>query len=91
MASYSINFAEVGKQKGALDDQLSALSKALDEMANIEETMLSAAQWTAGDKKDFTEKFAKFMESGRNLHAAGTKESEAHQKISDTYKAAEQG
>lgn len=90
MASYSINFGEVGKQKGALDDQLGVLSKVLDEMANIEETMLSSAQWSAADKKEFTERFAKFMESGRNLHAAGTKESEALQKISDAYKSAEQ-
>lgn len=90
MASYSINFAEVGKQKGILDEQLGALSKVLDEMANIEETMLSAAQWTAADKKEFTERFSAFMESGRNLHLAGTKEAEALQKISDTYKSAEQ-
>lgn len=91
MASYSINFGEVGKQKGALDDQLGALSKVLDDMAGIEESMLSAAQWTAADKKDFTERFQRFMESGRNLHAAGTKEAEALQRISDTYRSAEQG
>lgn len=90
MASYSINFAEVGKQKSALDEQLGALSKVLDEMVNIQETMLSAAQWTAADKKEFDERFAAFMESGRNLHTAGTKEAEALQKISDTYKSAEQ-
>ena len=90
MASYSINFAEVGKQKGALDDQLGLLSKVLDDMTSIEESMLSAAQWTASDKKEFTERFDKFIESGRNLHAAGTKESEALQRISDAYQSAEQ-
>ena len=91
MASYSINFGEVGKQKGALDDQLGALSKVLDDMAGIEESMLSAAQWTAADKKDFTERFQRFMESSRNLHASGTQESEPLQRISDTYRSAEQG
>ena len=91
MASYSINFGEVGKQKGALDDQLGALSKVLDDMAGIEESMLSAAQWTAADKKDFTERFQRFMESCRNLHASGTQESEPLQRISDTYRSAEQG
>jgi len=91
MASYSINFAEVGKQHSALTEQLGSLSKVLDEMTNIEESMLSAAQWTASDKKDFTERFQRFMEAGHNLHQAGTSEAEALQRISDAYRNAEQG
>ena len=91
MPSYTINYSEVGKQHSSLTEQLSELSKVLDEMENIEQTMLTAAQWTADDKKDFTDKFANFMQAGRNLHKAGTSEAEALQKISDAYRSAEQG
>ena len=89
MASYPIDFGEVGKQHSQLTEQLGALSKVLDELVNIEETMLGAAQWTAGDKKEFTERFQAFIEGGRKLHESGVKEAEALQKIADAYKNAE--
>ena len=91
MATYSINFDEVGKQHTALTEQLTALSKVLDNLENIQQTMLGAAQWTADDKKDFETSFTNFMSSGRSLHKAGTGMADALQKISDAYKAAEQG
>ena len=69
MPSYSINYSEVGKQHSSLTEQLSALSKVLDEMENIEQTMLTAAQWTADDKKDFTDRFANFMQAYPNVKA----------------------
>lgn len=90
MANYSIDYGEVGKQHGQLNEQLGALSKVLDELVNVEETMLGAAQWTSADKKEFTERFQGFIESGRKLHETGVKEAEALQQISDAYKSAEQ-
>lgn len=91
MANYSINFGEVGKQHTALNEQLGALSKVLDDLVSVEESMLGAAQWTAADKKEFTERFQGFIDGGRKLHETGTKEAEALQKISDAYRNAEQG
>lgn len=90
MANYSINYSVVGKQQTSLTEQMNALSKVLANLQTVQETMLSAAQWQTADKKDFTERFAKFMEAGKKLHEAGVKEAEALQKISDSYKAAEQ-
>jgi len=90
MASYSIDFGEVAKQQSALTEQLDQLSKVLDDMEDIEETMLGAAQWSASDKQELTDRSRSFIEGGRNLHRVGTSEAEALQKISDAYKGAEQ-
>ena len=90
MATYEINFSEVGKQQNALTEQSAALKKVLDELKKVEETMLGAAQWTAGDKKDFTEKYTSFLTAGTNLQTAATSCAEALQKISDVYKSAEE-
>ena len=84
MADYSINYSEVSKQLGQL-------SKVLDDLTGIQESMLSAAQWSAEDKKEFTDRFTSFIEAGRKLHESGTKEADALQQISDVYKNAEQG
>ena len=91
MANYSIDFGEVGRQHTALGEQLGALSKVLDDLVSVEETMLGAAQWTASDNKEFTERFQNFIEGGRKLHETGTKEAEALKQISDAYRSAEQG
>ena len=91
MASYSIDFDEVNKQHNALNEQLDQLAKVLDDMVGIQENMLGAAQWNTADKGEFTTRFENFIQSGRNLHAAGTAEADALQRISDTYRQAEQG
>ncbi len=91
MADYSINYSEVSKQHGQLTEQLGQLSKVLDDLTGIQESMLSAAQWSAEDKKEFTDRFTSFIEAGRKLHESGTKEADALQQISDVYKNAEQG
>ena len=91
MADYSINYSEVGKQHTSLTEQLGALSKVLDDLTGVQESMLSAAQWSAEDKKEFTDRFTSFLDAGRKLYESGTKEADALQQISDAYKNAEQG
>ncbi len=91
MANYSINYSEVGKQHGQLTEQLGQLSKILDDLGGIQESMLSAAQWSTEDKKEFTDRFTSFLDAGRKLYESGTKEADALQQISDAYKNAEQG
>lgn len=90
MASYAIDFDEVGKQHNELNEQLDQLSKVLDEMVEVQETMLGSAQWNTSDKEEFTARFERFIESGRNLHSAGRAEADALQQISETYRRAEQ-
>ena len=91
MASYSIDFAEVGKQHNELVEQLTQLGKVLDDMVDIQENMLGAAQWNTADKEEFSRRFDNFIQSGRNLQAAGAAEADALQQISETYRSAELG
>ena len=90
MASYTINYGEVDKQHGQLTEQLDQLSRTLDDLQSIKENMLGAAQWSAEDKTEFTERFDAFIEGGRKLHQSGVSEAQALKQISDVYHQAEQ-
>lgn len=89
-ADYTINYAEVDKQHASLSEQLDQLSKIMDDLANVQETMLGAAQWSAEDKTEFTDRFNAFLEGGRKLHQTGVSEAETLKRVSDAYHAAEQ-
>ena len=89
-ADYTVNYAEVDKQHSQLSEQLDQLSKILDDMASVQETMLGAAQWSAEDKQEFTDRFNAFLEGGRKLHQTGVSEAETLKKVSEAYHAAEQ-
>lgn len=90
-ADYSMDYAEIGKQHSALTSQMEALSKALDGMVNIEETLLSSAQWNAEDKQELTSRFDAYVNGGRNLHKTGVNQANTLQQVSNRYHQAEQG
>lgn len=89
MASYTVDYAAVDKQHGQLTEQLDQLSKVLDDLTSIKETMLGAAQWSTEDKDEFVTRFDAFIEGGRKLHQSGVSEADALKKVSDIYHQAE--
>ena len=88
---YTMDYSEITKQHSALTEQLDMLSKTLDEMVGVEEDMLSAAQWQAEDKEEFTSRFEAYIEGGRGLHRTGTEQAATLDQIKTTYQQAEQG
>lgn len=90
-ADYTVNYGEVNKQRSLLSDQMGELGKALEQMVNIEETLLSSAQWNAEDKQELTSRFDAYVSGGRNLQSTGMKQADTLQQVSDRYHQAEQG
>ena len=91
MPTYEMNYGEIRKQKGQMDEQMSALGAALSEMKNVEESFLQAGQYSAADREEIMSRFEAYIGSGEQIRQTGTSNAETLQQISDRYQAAEQG